>query len=334
MMDRKRIIIAATGAAFVLAALLTNGFGLLAGRRDGDLTLYGNVDIREVDMAFRVSGRIASIAVEEGDTVRKGDVLAQLDTASLDSRIGEADARVAMARADLTKLRNGSRTQELAQAGARVDAARALATDAEQDYRRREPLVEPGAISRDMWAQTVAARDRARAQLAEAQQALALAREGARKEDIAAGEAALRAVQAARNSAATDLKDARLVALTNATVVTRAREPGAIVQPGETVLTLSIDRPLRVRAYVPEDDLSRVRPGMQVEVSADGNPKRYKGQVGHISPQAEFTPKSVETEDLRTALVYRLRIIVADPDGALRQGQPVTVHVHSGNGRD
>ena len=107
----------------------------------------------------------------------------------------------------------------------------------------------------------------------------------------------------------------------------RSREPGAIVQPGESVFTLTIDRPLRVRAYVAETDLGRIRPGMKVLVSADGLNKSYHGTIGYISPQAEFTPKSVETESLRADLVYRLRIIVSDPDGALRQGQPVTVSI-------
>jgi HlyD family secretion protein len=93
------------------------------------------------------------------------------------------------------------------------------------------------------------------------------------------------------------------------------------------VLTLSIDRPLRVRAYVDESALSRISPGMAVQVTADGNPKAYRGTIGYISPRSEFTPKSVETESLRTDLVYRLRIIVTDPDDALRQGQPVTVRV-------
>ncbi|MGD9665221.1 MAG: HlyD family efflux transporter periplasmic adaptor subunit, partial [Novosphingobium sp.] len=108
-------------------------------------------------------------------------------------------------------------------------------------------------------------------------------------------------------------------------IITRAQEPGAIVQPGATVLTLSISRPLRVRAYVAEGDLSRVASGMKVKVTADGNDKTYNGVVGFISPRAEFTPKTVETEDLRTDLVYRIRVIVSDPDDGLRQGQPVTV---------
>ena len=173
----------------------------------------------------------------------------------------------------------------------------------------------------------MADRDRANAQLAEARQALSLLEAGARGEDIAGAQAQLRAAQATQRSAATDRDDTRLVAASDATVVTRAQEPGAIVQGGQTVLSLSIDRPMRVRAYVAEPDLSRISPGMAVEVTADGNPKTYRGTIGYISPRSEFTPKSVETEELRTDLVYRLRIIVTDPDDALRQGQPVSLRV-------
>lgn len=323
----RRIIIALVVAAIVLVAVATRGFGLVGGGEAAVLKLYGNVDIREVDMGFRVPGRIAGIAVEEGDRVRKGQMLATLDTASLDARIGQADAQVRQAQAEFAKLRNGSREQDIAQARSRVDAAQALYANARHDFERRRPLVEPGAISRDIWTQTVADRDRAAAQLAEAREALSLVQAGPRAEDRAAAKAALAASEAARRSAATDLGDTRLVAAVDGSVITRAREPGAIVQPGETVLTLSINRPLRVRAYVAEPQLSRIGPGMKVLVTADGNDRTYHGTIGYISPKAEFTPKTVETEDLRTDLVYRLRIIVTDPDDALRQGQPVTVSV-------
>ena len=110
-------------------------------------------------------------------------------------------------------------------------------------------------------------------------------------------------------------------------VLTRAREPGAIVQPGETIFTLTIDRPLRVRAYVAEPDLGRVLPGAAVEVTADGNTKTYHGTIAAIASAAEFTPKSVQTENLRADLVYRVRILVSDPDEALHQGQPVTARL-------
>lgn len=326
-MDKKRRTIVGGALALAVVAAAALGLGLFSGAEDDALVLYGNVDIREVDMAFRVPGRIDAIAVDEGEQVQRGELLATLDAASIEARSAEADAAVAQARAQLAKLRSGNRPQDIAQARARVAAAEAAARNGQADYERRQSLVEPGAISRDQWAQTVADRDRAAAQLAEARQALSLAGAGARTEDIAAAEAHLRAAEAGRRGVRTDLTDTRLVARSAGTVVTRAREPGAIVQPGETVLTLSIDRPLRVRAYVGEPDLSRIAPGMKVEVTADGNPTSYAGTIGYISPRAEFTPKSVETEDLRTDLVYRLRIIVDNPDGALRQGQPVTVRV-------
>lgn len=324
-MDKKRIAILTGVVALMIAAIATSGFGLFGSGDDEPLMLYGNVDIREVDMAFRVPGRIDQVAVEEGEKVERGALLATIDTASIEARTGEADAAVAQARAQLAKLRSGNRPQDIAQARARVAAAEAAARNAQADFDRRRSLVEPGAISRDQWAQTVADRDRAAAQFAETRQALSLAQAGTRQEDIAAAEAQLRAAEASRRGVRTDLGDTRLVAKSAGTVVTRAREPGAIVQPGETVLTLSLDRPLRVRAYVAEPDLSRIAPGMKVTVTADGNPTTYQGTIGYISPRAEFTPKSVETEDLRTDLVYRLRVNVENPDDMLRQGQPVTV---------
>lgn len=325
-MNKKLIAIVAAGA-LAGTAIATNAFGLLGDGRDGQLTLYGNVDIREVDMGFRVGGRIAAIDVEEGDKVEAGQLLALLDPAQLDSRLGEADAMIAQSRAQLAQLQNGSRSQDIGQARARVEAAQVALRKAQQDVDRRQPLVEPGAISRDVWQATVAQRDQAQAALNEAQQALSKLDVGARPEEIQAAQAQLRGAMAARGTLAVDRGDTALRSATAGTVVTRAQEPGAIVQPGATVLTLSIDRPMRVRAYVAESDLSRVAPGMKVEVTADGNDKTYRGTVGYISPRAEFTPKTVQTEDLRTDLVYRLRINVSDPDDRLRQGQPVTVRV-------
>ncbi|RYY45765.1 MAG: HlyD family efflux transporter periplasmic adaptor subunit [Sphingomonadales bacterium] len=326
-MNRRLILIAAAALVIAVAAFATSGFGLLGRKDAGELALYGNVDIREVDMAFRVNGRIASIEVEEGAKVQQGQLLATIDTASLDSRVAEADARVAQAQAQLAKLRNGNRSQDVAQARARVAAASAQYDNAQRDFARRQSLVEPGAISRDLWEQTVTERARAAAQLTEARQALSLVASGARPEDVTAAAAEVRSAQAARGGIGTDLGDTKLIAAAAGIVATRAREPGAIVQPGETVLTLAIDRPMRVRAYVAEPELSRISPGMAVEVRADGNPKAYRGTIGYISPRAEFTPKSVETETLRTDLVYAIRVIVSDPDDALRQGQPVTVRV-------
>jgi HlyD family secretion protein len=325
-MNPRRLIPIVAVIALIITAFVTRGFGLIP-KAEGPLALYGNVDIREVDLGFRVGGRIAQIPVEEGAQVKAGQLLATLDKAPIEDRAAQSAAQVAQAQAQLDKLLHGSRAQDIDAAKARVASAGAAASDAEGDYARRQPLVEPGAISKALWEETLAARDRARAALAEARANLSLVQVGPRAEDIEAARAAVQAAKAAQSGIATDTSDTRLVASSDGTVVTRAREPGAIVGPGETVFTLAIDRPLRVRAYIAEGELSRIAPGMAVMVKADGNEKTYRGTIGYISPRAEFTPKTVQTSDLRTDLVYRLRIVVSDPDGALRQGQPVTVTV-------
>lgn len=325
-MNRRRLIILVLVAALVLTAILTRGFGLFD-RDDGALTLNGNVDIRSVDLAFRVPGRIAEMPVEEGSRVAAGAVLARLDTRPLTDALNAAEAQIGVASAELDKRVTGNRPQDIAQAQAQAAAARAALARAREDYQRRTDLVKTGAVSQALYDASRAEFLSAQAQLRAAEQALSLQRAGARREDIDAARAQQAAAVAQRDKAKTDLADATITAPSAGTILTRAREPGAIVQAGETVFTLTIDRPMRVRAYVPEPDLGRISPGMKVLVTTDGNPRAYQGTIGYISPTAEFTPKSVQTESLRTDLVYRLRIIVTNPGDALRQGQPVTVKV-------
>ncbi|NML07866.1 HlyD family efflux transporter periplasmic adaptor subunit [Sphingomonas sp. G-3-2-10] len=323
----RRIVIIAVIAALVIAALATRGFGLVGGRNDGALSLSGNVDIRQVDLAFRVPGRIANMPFEEGTRVEAGAVLAELETRPLGDALAQANAQVEVANAELRKRAGGNRPQEIAQAEAKLAEANANLAQTREEYERRGELVKTGAVSQALFEASQAKYRAAQAQVRAAEQALSLQRAGARREDILAAVASRDSARAQRDRASTDLSDAVLRAPNAGVLLTRAREPGAIVQPGETVLTLTIDRPMRVRAYISENDLSRVSPGMAVNVTADGNAKTYKGRIAFISPTAEFTPKTVQTEDLRTALVYRVRILVDDPDDALRQGQPVSVSV-------
>jgi HlyD family secretion protein len=328
-MNRRRIIGIAALAALLIAAMSTRGFGLLGSGDGGALTLHGNVDIRQVDLAFRVSGRIAAIPFEEGAHVPEGAVLAKLDAAPLKDQLNAAQAQIAVAAAELDKRRNGNRPQDIAQAAAKLADAQASLASAKEEYERRADLVKTGAVSQALFDASTAKFRSAQAQVSAAQQALSLQRAGARAEDVAAAAAQRQQAEAQAAKANTDLNDTVLHAPNAGTILTRAREPGAIVQPGETVLTLTIDRPMRVRAYIPEPDLSRIAPGMAVTVTTDGNAKAYHGTIGNIASTAEFTPKTVQTEALRTDLVYRVRIIVTDADDALRQGAPVTVSIPS-----
>lgn len=325
-MQRRILIVGGVIAVTALAAVAGWSMGLFGG--DGErLALYGNVDVRQVDLAFRVGGRIATIGPEEGAKVRAGDMLATLDAQPLSDALSAAQARLDVAQAEWGKARAGSRPQEIGQAQARLAEAQAGLARASEDMARRGQLVKTGAVSQQAYDATAAQYRAAQAQVQAMTQALSLARAGARDEDKAAAAAQAAAARAQRDSARTSLSDATLRAPHGGTILTRAREPGAIVQPGETVLTLTIDRPIRLRAYVGARDLSRIAPGMKVTVSSDGNPRTYHGAIAQISPTAEFTPKTVQTQDLRTELVYRVRVLIDDPDDGLRQGQPVTIAV-------
>ncbi|MES1996381.1 MAG: HlyD family efflux transporter periplasmic adaptor subunit [Pseudomonadota bacterium] len=326
-MKRRRILGIVALLALIIAAGLTRGFGFFGACDDGALVMHGNVDIRQVDLAFRVSGRVASIPLEEGAHVAQGALLASLDPAPLKDQLSAAQAQIAVAAAELDKRRNGNRPQDIALAQAQLADTQASLAVAREEYERRADLVKTGAVSKALFDASTAKFRSAQAQVNAAQQALSLQKAGARREDIEAAAAQRQQAVAQAAKARTDLSDAELRAPNAGTILTRAREPGAIVQPGETVLTLTIDRPMRVRAYIPEPDLSRIAPGMKVTVTTDGNAKAYHGTIGNIAATAEFTPKTVQTESLRTDLVYRVRIIVTDPDDALRQGAPVTVSV-------
>lgn len=294
---------------------------------DGVLRLYGNVDIREVELSFRQPGRVLTMTFDEGDVVTTGNVMAQLDDGPYREALAATQAELRAARAELDKLRSGNRPQEIVQAQEAVNQTQAAAHEAERNFRRQSTLLKSGASSQRTADAARAARDQATASLTSAKAALSLAEDGFRSEDIEAGVARVAAAEAALAQARTALADTELVAPSNATVMARVREPGSMVTSNSTVYSLSLGDPVYVRAYVSEPDLGRIAPGTQVRVSTDSSSKVYRGQIGYISPRAEFTPKTVETTELRTDLVYRLRVVVSDADQGLRQGMPVTVDV-------
>lgn len=322
---RRRIALIAAGIAVVAGLAIV---AVSRGRGQGELTLYGNVDIREVTLGFRVSGRLATLSVDEGDSVHAGQELARLDTVPIELELNEARANASSIGARLALLRSGYRAEDVEQARATVIERRAALTNAEQTLARQEQLKGTGAVAQRIYDDAVAARDQASARLKAADQALSELRSGYRKQEVAEADANHARAMATAAQAEQHLTDAVLRAPADGVVLTRAVEPGAIVAAGTPVFTVSLFAPVWARVYVAEPDLGRAAPGRAVLLYTDARPNQpYRGRIGFVSPTAEFTPKNVETPDLRTALVYRARIVVSDPDPALRQGMPVTVRL-------
>ena len=295
-------------------------------RAAAPLTLYGNVDIRGVDLGFRVAGRLREVLKDEGDAVQAGDLLACIDEVPFAHDLARAEAELAAAEADRQMKQAGFRSEELAQARAVLEESRVVAKDAARAHQRHAGLVGSGGTSQQNLESAEAALDEANQRVKVSEAKLKLLEAGFRVEEIAAAEAKVAQAQAARASAALRMEDTQLKAPSAGIVLTRALEPGAVVQAGATALSLSLEHPVWVRAYVHERELGRVPPGTRVLLATDGRPGQpYHGTVGFVSPRAEFTPKSVETPELRTSLVYRLRVVVDDADAALRQGMPVTI---------
>ncbi|WP_031431034.1 secretion protein HlyD [Methylomicrobium agile] len=289
-------------------------------------TLYGNVDIREVTLGFRVPGKLAKLLYDEGDKVKAGEVMARLDDEPYRNQRASAQAQVDSLRARLKLRETGNRPEEIAQARSLVREREAAAVNAERLFKRAEELLADKGVSVQERDNAEANHKEARARLKSARANLALLEAGFRAEDIAQAKADLTQTEAALATARLQLSDTVLAAPSDGVILTRAQEAGAILQAGSPVFTLSLVNPVWVRAYVHEPDLGRLHPGMKVEIRTDAlDGKPYRGQIGYISPRAEFTPKTVETAELRTALVYRLRIVVENPDDGLRQGMPVTV---------
>jgi len=294
----------------------------------GAIVLHGNVDIRQVDLAFNASGRVTQMLSREGDRVEPGQLLGTLDTERLRHVEAQAAAAAAAQGEVVARLVAGSLPEEIAKARADAEAARVDAANAARSYQRARELAAKHFVAQQQADDARAAAEGAAARLKSAREALRLVVLGPRQEDIAAAKATLAANQAALAVARRDLAEAELHAPSAGVIESRVLEPGDMASPQKPVYTLALTDPLWVRVYVPETDLGKLRPGSLASVSTDSHPeRRYRGWVGYISPSAEFTPKSVETREVRTTLVYQVRVFVCAPADGLRLGMPATVSI-------
>ena len=284
MNKKKKILI-----LLVILALIGAGWYFYTLRRVkiNELTLFGNVEIRQVDLSFQVSGKIEKLLKEEGDAVKAGELVALMD-----ARDYQANFEKSIAEAERTK---------------------AISANAASQYQRQAPLCVDDTVSQQECDNLF----------------------NAKNESKAAYESALAQKKDAKNK----LDYTKVYAPEDGIITTRIQEPGAIVDAGQPIFTLSKNKPIWIRTYVPETQLGNIKYGMEAKVLTDsinpetGKRREYKGWVGYISPVAEFTPKTVQTEDLRTDLVYRIRVYVNDIDPFLRQGMPTTIKIELNNAK-
>jgi HlyD family secretion protein len=292
-----------------------------------EISASGTVEATEADLGFQVPGRVEEIVPREGDTVTGGVELARLDTGELTAARDAAAAQLQGAEARLAELRRGSRPQEVLQAEAAVRSARQRADEAGRDADRTQKLFGGGAVSQQALDRALTTRDVADATLDQAQQTLALVREGPRVETVRAQEAMVQQARANVARAEAALANAVVYAPFDGRITVRHREPGETVSPGAPVLTLLDPTDRWVRIYVREDEIGRVKLGMGARITSDTYPdKVYQGEVTYIGSEAEFTPRNVQTTEERIKLVYPVKVrISGDPGFELKPGIPADV---------
>ena len=271
---KRKFIILVLIILFLCAFLIL--FLMNKNKEKGYLTLFGNIEIRQSDLSFRVPGRLKKLYVEEGDFVKEGALLAELDSDTYITALNKAKADLKRQRAE--KLKKIS------------------------IFKYNNPLCKDNTISKEQCSNI--------------------------KEDMNSSIASHDYAKASLEKSIIDLDDTKLYAPFDGIILSRVREKGSILNTSDIVYSISMTKPLWVRTYIDEKNLGKIKYGQKALIYTDSRPKDpYMGHIGFISPVAEFTPKTVETTELRVDLVYRIRVIIDNSDLYLRQGMPVTVKI-------
>lgn len=339
MKKRKKLIALVT--VVVVAALLFNKFVLNKESQDPSrISVSGNIEVTDVEVSFKLGGRVDQRLFDEGQIVKKGETVALLDSSDLRAEVAMRQSELLAARAFLAELEAGSRPLEIEVARARVASVHAARSRAENEFQRAERLLQSKVIADEQFVQVKGEYEMAVAKEREAQEQLKLVIEGPRREQIAQGRARVEQARAALALAETRMGYATLTAPLTGVVLSKNVEPGEYVAPGTPVVTVGeLENPW-LRAYINESDLGRVKLGQRVQVTTDSYPdKKYEGRISFIASQAEFTPKNVQTERERVKLVYRIKVDLMNPNLELKPGMPADAEIlltsaeasHAGN---
>lgn len=310
-----------TGVAMTMVVFVFQGCRNEAG--NGTILASGTIEAVEVSVAAKTSGQIESIAVEEGSRVQPGDTLAVIDSASLAIQLRQAEAAVDLAESQLQLLLKGARVEDIRQVEEAANQAEATLKLSSEDLERIRNLYDKESATLKMLQDAETRFKVAEAQQAAAQQALQKVRKLSRPEEIKAAQARLAQAEAGRDLLKKTIADATILSPTAGIVTHKTREPGEFAGPGITLLTISDLDHVRLNIYVTGADLGRISLGQQAGVRVDSHPGRvFDGTVIFISPEAEFTPKNVQTQEERVKLVYRVKIQIPNPEGILKPGMP------------
>jgi HlyD family secretion protein len=323
---KKKILIA--GIIIVIGIIIYLIIGLKKDRDDGSMRLSGNVEVTEANIGFKTSGRVVQLLVDEGADVKEGDLLARLDNAEIAALVAQNKAALNEAATRLQELKAGSRSQEVEQAKANVNAQEAELKKVKQEYERADILYRNGAISATQFDAAKSAYDSRTAMHKNARETLSLVHEGPRKEDIKIAEHRVEQSRAILTASEERFKDTSIYASVSGIVLRKNVELGETVAPGIPVFTIGDLKNPWIKVYVKEDKLGLVKLGQKATITVDTyKGKSYEGVISYIASEAEFTPKTVQTQEERVKLVFAVKVRIKNERGELKPGMPADVKI-------
>ncbi len=308
----------------VIAVAATSYFLYIKKEVDpNQIKVSGNIEVTTVGVGFKIAGHVYQRLVDEGDIIKKGQMVAKLETADLELDAANANAQLLEAKAALNQLTNGSRPQDVAAARAALHSAEADKQNAAVEYQRMEHLFVQNIVAMQERDRSRTAYLMANARAEQAKQQLGLVVEGPRREEIDLAAARVEQAKQVLKLAQTRLTYAQISAPSEGVVLSKNIEAGEYVSPGTPVISIGDLDHVWLKAYIAETDLGRVKLGQKVTVTTDTYPNKvYNGNISFIASEAEFTPKSIQTAEERVKLVYRVKINIENIARELKPGMP------------
>ncbi len=283
----------------------------------------GNIEAINVTISAKGSGEIKEILKDEGEEVKVGDTLMLIDHELSDYQLAQAQAQVDAAQAQVNLLKSGARKEDKAQAQNSVAQAKINLESAQNDFKRFSNLYESKVITKKQFEDAKARLDISENQFHSAQENLNKVNNLARPEEIKQAEANLNRAKANLDLIKKNIKDSYINSPVNGIIVKKFAEKGETVSPASSLFRISNLKIVELTIYVSEKELGKVKLGQKVKINVDAFPEKdFAGEVIYISPEAEFTPKNIQTKDERTKLVFEVKVQVPNPNYELKAGMP------------
>lgn len=307
---------------FVILASLT-----LSGCKDkvpeNEINASGTIEATDVTVSSKIAGQIRNILVDEGSIIKKDDILVVLDHELLDIQLRQAAAGVDIAQAQLDLLISGARKEDITLAQDQVESTKITLDQATADKDRFIKLYETNTITLKQLEDVTTKYDIAFNQYKSAEENLNKIKNITRKEDIESAKANVQKNKVSMELIQQNIDDCTIKSPVTGIVSKKFSETGEYVTPGSSILKIADLKTVNLYIYITEPELGKVKLGQSADVTIDSyKDKVYKGEIIYISQEAEFTPKSIQTKEERTKLVYAVKIKIPNPDMDLKSGMP------------